>query len=151
VTLEPLELRNPLSAGEAFHADHCPQTELYLRDGSNTPGVLLHEAVHALAPEEFSDALGTAVNEGTTEYFARRAARSAGKHPSAAYGEEYAGVAALAAVVGDRLLAEGFFTGKTLKLALTVDTATREGTFKKWNDAMRDEGSRKTAPKVLGR
>jgi hypothetical protein len=71
-------------------------------------------------------------------FFARRVAAKAGKHPSSSYKLEHAGVQALAAVVGDALLAEAFFTGKTLRLQSAVDDARGEGTFSAWRRAMQE-------------
>ena len=112
--------------------------EIYLKGGENSPGALLHEAIHALAPDAFDDQYGRRVDEGTTEYFARRVAAKAGKHPPSSYKLEHAGVQALAAVVGDALLAEAFFTGKTLRLQSAVDDARGEGTFSAWRRAMQE-------------
>jgi hypothetical protein len=122
--------------------------EIFLREGDNTPGRLLHEAVHALAPTGFDD-IGHDVDEGTTEYFGRRVARSAGKPPSRAYIDQYAGVAALADLVGEAQLASAFFTGKVLGLQFAVDDRKGEGTFRAWSDAMADGARRARAGDVL--
>jgi hypothetical protein len=82
---------------------HDPEPRGLPQGRREQPGrALLHEAIHALAPDAFDDQDGRRVDEGTTEYFARRVAAKAGKHPPNAYKAEYAGVQALAAVSATR-------------------------------------------------
>lgn len=123
--------------------------DIYLRQGDDNPGKLIHEAIHALASGNFADHLGTSVNEGTTEYFGRRVARSAGKHPPRAYIDEHTGVEALVSVVGVTILAEAFFTGKTLRLESAVDDKKGVGKFNEWRRAMNENDQRKNAPTIL--
>ena len=123
--------------------------EIYLRHGYNSPAALIHEAMHALAPSGFEDSYGRAAEEGAAEYFARRVARSAGKHPPDAYAQEYAGIAALAAVVGDAMLAEAFFTGKTLRMQSAVEDKKGAQALSTWRRAMNDPSDRKNAPAAL--
>lgn len=123
--------------------------EIHLRAGNHNPGTLIHEAIHAIAPGGIRDDLGSAVNEGVAEYFARRVARSAAKHASPSYPTQYAGVVPLAQLVGDRALAEAFFGGVTLKLKFEVDDKTKAGTFDAWSRAMNDPDQRASAPAIF--
>jgi len=125
--------------------------EIFIRDIEMKPGTLLHEAVHALAPSGWEDSFGRAAEEGAAEYFARRVAHSAGKHPPRAYPEQHEAVAAVAGIVGDAALADAYFTGKTLKLELAVDDARGEGKMTLWRRALEDPKERKNAAHVLQR
>jgi len=144
LTAEDARRRAVRSGGFTTETD-----EIFLREGDNTPGALLHEAMHALAPSGFEDVLGRAVEEGSAEYFAHHVAASAGKHPPRAYADQLAGVKALADLVSDEMLAKAYFTGKTLELEAAVDAKRGEGIFGRWRRAMQEPDERAKAPGIL--
>ena len=130
---------------DGFH----DQGELYVRQGQESPGTVIHEAIHFIAPDDFKSLYGFSVNEGFTEYFARLVARHASVHPSTSYPEQHAGVAALAHLVGDATLANAFFTGNGFAVKNAVDDKKGLGMFSKWVDAMQDDTQRKNAPNIF--
>jgi hypothetical protein len=130
---------------DGFH----DQSELYVRQGRESPGTVIHEAIHFIAPDDFKSLYGLAVNEGCTEYFARLVAQHVSVHPSTSYPEQHAGVDALARLAGAALLADAFFTGNGNVVQNAVDANKGQGTFSKWVDAMQDDTKRKSAPDVL--
>ena len=145
-TVTDEELRSRAVKSEGVTTD---DDEIIMKGGENTPAVLIHEAMHALAPSGFEDAYGRPAEEGAAEYFARRVARSASKHPSKHYDAEVAAIAALAAVVGEKLLAEAYFTGKTLRMQGVVEEKKGGQALNEWRRAMNDPGELKNAPAKL--
>lgn len=140
------ELRAKAVVVGGFCEDH---KEIYIRQGDESPGTVLHEAVHLIAEDSFKENYGSAVNEGATEYFARLVARHAGLHPNRSYLTQHDGVAALAHLVGDETLARAFFTGKVLAMQQIVEDTKGTPIFRQWVDAMRDDNQRKNAPNIL--
>ncbi|MEX0268912.1 DUF4157 domain-containing protein [Leptolyngbyaceae cyanobacterium UHCC 1019] len=140
------ELRKEAITVRGFTVD---KKEIYIRQGEDSPSTVLHEVIHLISEQTFIEDYGIAVNEGTTEYFARLVARRAGFHPGRNYNEEHNGVAALAYIVGDVALAEAFFTGKVLSMQQAVEDIKGPKIFREWCEVMRDDSQRKNAPKIL--
>ena len=114
---------------------------IFIKAGADTPQLALHETVHALAADAWADAYGRPVDEGATEHFARRVARTARREVAAnAYSAWADGVGALVPVIGEATLAQTFFEGRTLAFEAAVDAARGEGAFKRWLAAMNAGG-----------
>lgn len=114
------EARHMVAGWDAFTD---PGTgRMYFRHVDYTTGTVIHELVHALAGNGgFSASLGFHANEGTTEYFARRVARTVGVTEGDNYLAEFAAVKALIDAIGEHLVAAAFFgDGQTDGLAAAV-------------------------------
>jgi len=124
--------------------------QIYLEESESKPATLIHEAVHWLAVNDVRDFLGKAVNEGMTEFFARRIEAATGQHltQNSGYDAETSGVAALAKLVGEEPIAAALFAGKVLALESAAE-AKVPGAFARWKLAMQDPAKISTAPDAL--
>jgi hypothetical protein len=119
----------------------------------------LHELVHIVCTKAFLE-LGTNVQEGATEYFARLVATDHGLLPRifgarekvgelTAYDEQQAAIAALVGVVGLAPVASAYFRGKVEDLQVEVEKKRGPGMFNTWRKAV-NRGDYRGAEKILG-
>lgn len=84
---------------------------IYLNADKGDPGTLIHEGVHQHAPDDFGESFGNKLNEGVTEYFARKVcARLAIARKS--YAEEFAVASKFIAALGEETVARAYFQGQ---------------------------------------
>jgi len=97
--------------------------------GKSQPSTLVHEAMHLYAHGAFRATIGDAIDEGVTEYFARKViAKMPQPQTRTAYAAEYEVADMLAMVVGYEPLGEAYFLGKTAHLeSRYVDGIARHG------------------------
>lgn len=88
---------------------------IYLNADKGDPGTLIHEGVHQHAPDDFGANFGNKLNEGVTEYFARKVcARLA--IPRKSYAEEFAAASKFIAALGEETVARAYFQGQVTVL-----------------------------------
>ncbi|MES2937672.1 MAG: hypothetical protein V4864_08310 [Pseudomonadota bacterium] len=83
---------------------------VYLNADKGDAGTLIHEGIHQHAPDDFVGAFGNKLNEGVTEYFARKVCARLGI-PRKSYADEVSVATAFIAKVGEPLVASAYFQG----------------------------------------
>ena len=117
-----------------------PNVEAY-RDGADIcvhqdrgdAYTVVHEGIHLYSHSGYRTPLGFNINEGTTEWLARKviADNSLGL-VSAHYPNQHASIVKLAAKGGNAAVMRAYFQGDVAGLRTAIDTATSAGTFDNW-------------------
>lgn len=107
---------------------------VWIHEERGNPGTSLHEAMHLYSSAAYRGDLGTAANEGTTEYFTRYVLRQIGSTlVRTNYDDELAPVNVLVGKAGMNPTAKGYFSGD---LAGLEAAAGKDG-FAAWKAAMK--------------
>lgn len=118
--------------------------QAFVKEDGDTFKTSIHEKLHQKSMSE----LPTRLNEGVTEYMAKREAGPMGdlkyidnrgmvipKAPSD-YEKEVETVSKLSALVGDKNINSAYFEGKTEQFRISVDGVLGDGAFKKISEAL---------------
>lgn len=107
---------------------------VWIHEERGNPGTSLHEAMHLYSNAAYRSDLGTAANEGTTEYFTRYVLRQIGSTlVRSNYDGELAPVNVLAGKAGMTPTAKGYFGGDIAGL----EAAAGKAAFATWKAAMK--------------
>jgi hypothetical protein len=113
---------------------------VWIREIAFNSRVTVHEALHVYSHINWLKWANTAINEGTTEYFAREIDKEQNLGISRAYDDEYQQVAALVEALapqGEELFRQAYFEGKWQALQPAVDARfCSRGAFAQWIVAM---------------
>jgi hypothetical protein len=105
-------------------------SEIHLHQDRGEPGTAVHESMHLFSNTEYRDQLGLNVNEGTTEYFAKKLCAEQKIKRGDFYPDQYRSVKKLVGAVGEDTVTNAFFKGDIDALRTAVD-ATGGGFFNK--------------------
>ena len=118
--------------------------QAYVREGDNTLKTGIHEKLHQKSMSE----LPTRLNEGVTEYLARREAGPYGDlkkidergreiaQAKSDYEKEVEVVHKLSALIGEKPIRAAYFNGDTATLRSAVDKELGDGAFNKLSEAL---------------
>lgn len=107
---------------------------VWIHEERGNPGTSLHEAMHLYSNAAYRSDLGTAANEGTTEYFTRYVLGQIGSTlVRTNYNDELAPVNVLVGKAGTNPTAKGYFGGDIAGLETAAGTAG----FATWKAAMK--------------
>ena len=112
-------------------------------DKSTDVGTLIHEAVHLYAPNNFPDAFGNYLNEGTTEYFARQVITKLGLGlKRSKYEPEFVVASVLTSKVSEGVMKKAFLggdidalKGAVMGLSEEVESGSGEKRWKEFLEA----------------
>jgi hypothetical protein len=135
------ELQRYVTDANAFVDVNQPQRHIWIHKDRGGPGTAIHEGIHKYASPVLRDELINAykgggadvsnLDEGTTEFFTRRAIkRGALGYARASYPDQFKAVTKLVAKVGSTVLASAYFDGNFT--ALKNRFATKTG--RNWDD-----------------
>lgn len=99
------------------HATPARPVIYYVRE----PGTLIHEALHAYSSPSYQFALGSFVDEGTTEYFARELRAELNLGGPESNPDETDAVSQLIGLVGEAPVANAYFGGHVHELCQQVN------------------------------
>jgi hypothetical protein len=109
-------IRETIETANAFTA---PDGKVFISADRGNPGTMIHEGIHFYAPDAFMELFGTDLNEGVTEYFARKITDDLGIDRTQ-YGKELLAAGKLVLAAGEDAVKRAYFAGDTDGLA-TVD------------------------------
>lgn len=109
-------IRETIETANAFTA---PDGKVFISADRGNPGTMIHEGIHFYAPDNFMELCGTDLNEGVTEYFARKITDDLGIDRTQ-YGKELLAARKLVALAGEDVVTQAYFAGDTDGLADVV-------------------------------
>ena len=109
-------------------------TEIHLHQDRGEPGTAIHESIHLFCETAIRDEGGFNLNEGFTEYFAKKLCKEQKIKRGDFYDDQYRAVVRLCDLAGEDLLANAYFKGDIDALRTAVDA--KAGT--KFLDKVRD-------------
>lgn len=113
------------------------------------PRTLAHERIHELSNIGYRLRTGKRMNEGTTEFLAGRVYGQLGiRNMPVGYPEQRRVVEMLASRVGEKRVAQAYFSGKVIPLQRRLDRQLGAGAFDRVMLAM-ERGNYKTARQIL--
>lgn len=111
---------------------------IYLNADRGDEGTLIHESIHQYAPDDFAAAFGNELNEGATEYFARKITTRL-NIPRAVYESNIALITPIIQRLGEGVIARAYFQAdiggvKSLFLGHRLSAhGDREKAVKEWD------------------
>ena len=123
-------------------------------DKSTDVGTLIHEAVHLYAPNNFPDAFGNYLNEGTTEYFARQVITKLGLGlKRSKYEPEFVVASVLTSKVSEGVMKKAFLGGdidalKGAVMGLSEEVESGSGE-KRWKEFSRPASKKMASSSFL--
>jgi len=106
-------------------------TEIHLHQDRGEPGTAIHESMHLFCDTAIRDQGGYNLNEGCTEYFAKKLCKEQKIKRGDFYPDQYRAVVRLCDLVGEDLITNAYFKGDIDSLRTAVDTKAGTGAYHK--------------------